>query len=85
MKTLTLSQRRRLRRYSSCSKLPDTTVKEKENSSKLMCREVNMTNVWNKCSKSRKVVPALMVFMQKFKENTTNESLVDQKFHPPQI
>ena len=26
-----------------------TTVKEKENSSKLTCREVNMTNVWNKC------------------------------------
>ena len=48
MKTLTLSQRRRLRRYLSCSKLPDTTVKEKENSSKLTCREVNMTNVWNK-------------------------------------
>ena len=35
MKTLTLSQRRRLRRYLSCSKLPDTTVNEKENSSKL--------------------------------------------------
>ena len=67
------------------SKLPDTTVKEKENSSKLTCRKVNMTNVWNKCSKSRKVVRALMVFMQKFKENSTNESLVYQKFHPPKI
>ena len=37
--------------------LPDTTVKEKENSSKLTCREVNMTNVWNKGSKKPQSCP----------------------------
>ena len=61
MKTLTLSQRRRLKRSLSCSNVLDTTVKEKENSLEnspaAKSHSVNMTNMWNKCSKKPQICP----------------------------
>ena len=57
----------------NCSNVLDTTVKEKENSLEnspsAKSHSVNMTNMWNKCSKRRKFVQMLMICMQKFIEN----------------
>ena len=61
VKTLNMSQRRILWRSLNYSDVLDTTVKEKENSLEnspaAKSHSVNMTNMWNKCSKKPQICP----------------------------
>ena len=76
MKTLTLSQRRILWRSLNCFDVLDTTVKEKENFSKLTYSEIpfsEMSNMWNKCAKKLQSCPNADDFYAKVQRKTPSQ------------